>query len=200
MQLFSRLCAYCRGLPLPVLLPTGYILASCLFLISEAVYTKAQCDFILVSYCCNKIPQNHGLNQNNTILQFLKSEVGFMEAKLYVSRARLLPETRGESPCLFQFLEATCIPWLAAPSSIFKASNVTLPNLLDPLLPLSYCYLFLLTYGTMAKDPPANAGDASLIPRRGRSPGGRNGNPLQYSCLGTSMDRGAWQATAKSQT
>lgn len=101
MQLFSRLCAYCRGLPLPVLLPTGYILASCLFLISEAVYTKAQCDFILVSYCCNKIPQNHGLNQNNTILQFLKSEVGFMEAKLYVSRARLLPETRGESPCLF---------------------------------------------------------------------------------------------------
>ena len=41
---------------------------------------------------------------------------------------------------------------------------------------------------------PANAGDArdtSLIPGSGRSPGGGNGNPLQYSCLGNPMDRGA---------
>ena len=41
------------------------------------------------------------------------------------------------------------------------------------------------------------------IPGSGRSPGGRNGNPLQYSCLENPMDRGAWQATvhgvAKSQ-
>ena len=36
---------------------------------------------------------------------------------------------------------------------------------------------------------------------RGLSPGEENGNPLQYSCLGNPMDRGAWQATvAKSQT
>ena len=34
-----------------------------------------------------------------------------------------------------------------------------------------------------------------LIPRRGRSPGGGNGNLLQYSCLGNPMERGAWQAT-----
>ena len=34
-----------------------------------------------------------------------------------------------------------------------------------------------------------------LIPRSGRSPGGGNGNPLQYSCLENPMDRGAWQAT-----
>ena len=33
------------------------------------------------------------------------------------------------------------------------------------------------------------------IPGLGRSPGVRNGNPLQYSCLGNPMDRGAWQAT-----
>ena len=50
----------------------------------------------------------------------------------------------------------------------------------------------------MVKNPPANAGDvrdAGLIPRSGRSPGERNGNPLQYSCLENPMDRGAWQAT-----
>ena len=54
------------------------------------------------------------------------------------------------------------------------------------------------------KNPPANAGDASLIPGSGRFPGGGNGNPLQYSCLENSMDRVAWWATvygvAKSQT
>ena len=45
----------------------------------------------------------------------------------------------------------------------------------------------------MVKNPPANAGDVrgvGLIPESGRSPGEGNGNPLQYSCLGNSMDRG----------
>ena len=47
----------------------------------------------------------------------------------------------------------------------------------------------------MLKDPPANAGDArdlGLIPGSGRSLGGGNGNPLQYSSLENPMDRGAW--------
>ena len=47
----------------------------------------------------------------------------------------------------------------------------------------------------MVKNPPANAGDASLIPGLGRSPGEGNGNPLQYSYLENSMDRGIWRAT-----
>jgi len=50
--------------------------------------------------------------------------------------------------------------------------------------------------GSAAKNLPANAGDASLIPRSGRSLGGGNSNPLQYSCLENLVDRGAWQATA----
>ena len=49
-----------------------------------------------------------------------------------------------------------------------------------------------------------HAGDVGSIPGLGRSPGEGNGNPLQYSCLEISMDRGAWWATvhgfAKSQT
>ena len=47
----------------------------------------------------------------------------------------------------------------------------------------------------MVKHPPANAGNSSSIPELGRSPGGGNGNPLQYSCLENCMDRGALQAT-----
>ena len=46
----------------------------------------------------------------------------------------------------------------------------------------------------MVKNPPANAGDMGLILGLGRSPGKENGNPLQYSCLGNPIDRGAWQA------
>ena len=47
----------------------------------------------------------------------------------------------------------------------------------------------------MVKNLLANAGDAGSIPGSGRSPGEGNGNPLQYSCLGNPMDRGAWRAT-----
>ena len=51
----------------------------------------------------------------------------------------------------------------------------------------------------VVKNPPANAGekrDAASLPGSGRSLGGGNGNPLQYSCLGNPMDRGAWRATS----
>ena len=40
----------------------------------------------------------------------------------------------------------------------------------------------------MVKDPPASAGDAGSVPGSGRSPGERNGDPLQDSCLENSMD------------
>jgi len=54
------------------------------------------------------------------------------------------------------------------------------------------------------KESTCNAGDTGLIPGSGRSPGERHDNPLQYSCLENSMDRGAWWATVhrveKSQT
>ena len=57
---------------------------------------------------------------------------------------------------------------------------------------------------SMVKNPSANAGDMSLIPGLGRSPGEGNGNPLQYSCLENPMDRRAWWSTVhgvgKSQT
>ena len=61
--------------------------------------------------------------------------------------------------------------------------------------------------GLVVKKQLANSRDTedmSLTPGLGRSPGGGDGNPLQYSCLGNPMDRGTWQATVhgvpKSQT
>ena len=58
--------------------------------------------------------------------------------------------------------------------------------------------------GSVVKNLPASAGDVGSTLGLGRSPGEGNGNPLQYSCLGNPMDRGAWWATvhgvAQSQT
>ena len=50
--------------------------------------------------------------------------------------------------------------------------------------------------GSDSKESACNAGDPDLIPGSRRSPGKGNGNPLQYSCLENSMDRGVWWATA----
>ena len=48
--------------------------------------------------------------------------------------------------------------------------------------------------GPAGKESTCNVGDLGSIPGLGRSPGGGHGNPLQYSCLENSMDRGAWRA------
>ena len=48
--------------------------------------------------------------------------------------------------------------------------------------------------GSEVKASAYNAGDLGSIPGSGRSPGEGDGNPLQYSCLENSMDRGAWRA------
>ena len=52
-----------------------------------------------------------------------------------------------------------------------------------------------MTGSSDGKESAFNTGDLGSIPGSGRSPGGENGYPLQYSFLENSMDRGAWQAT-----
>ena len=54
--------------------------------------------------------------------------------------------------------------------------------------------------GLSSKESAYNVGDSGLIPGQGKSPGGGNSNPLQYSCLGNSLDRGAWRATVRGVT
>ena len=56
-------------------------------------------------------------------------------------------------------------------------------------------WFVLFPGGSDGKESVCNKGDPSLIPGSGRSPTEGNGKPLQYSCLGNPMDRGAWQAT-----
>ena len=56
-----------------------------------------------------------------------------------------------------------------------------------------HLYSWASQVALVVKNPPANTGDSGSIPGSGRSPGGGNGNPLQYSCLENPTDRGAWQ-------
>jgi len=72
---------------------------------------------------------------------------------------------------------------------------------MDVLVPL---FLYGFPGGSDDKESACSAGDPGLIPGSGRFSGEGKGNPLQYSCLENSMDKGAWWATvygvAKSQT
>ena len=67
-----------------------------------------------------------------------------------------------------------------------------------------FLYFAISKLGSVVNNPSAIAADVCSIPELGRYPGDGNGNPLQYSCLENSMDRGAWQAivhgVTKSQT
>ena len=71
---------------------------------------------------------------------------------------------------------------------------------------LGYAYICIYGFpgGSVGKGSACNMGDLGSIPGSGRSFGERNGNPLQYSCLQNSMERGAWWITVhgvtKSQT
>ena len=68
---------------------------------------------------------------------------------------------------------------------------------------MSDLFLGLSQVALVVKNPPANAGDirdSGSISGSGRSSGGGHGNPLQYSCLETPRDRGAWRATKSDTT
>ena len=60
---------------------------------------------------------------------------------------------------------------------------------------VSTCFEVDFPGGSGVNNSPANAADVDFIPGSGGSPGEGNDNPLQYSCLENSMDRGAWWAT-----
>ena len=71
-------------------------------------------------------------------------------------------------------------------------------NLIFRYLGLRYTHTQASQVMLVVKNPPAKARDSRDLGSMcgpGRSPGGGHGNPLQYSCLGSPLDRGAWQAT-----
>ena len=131
------------------------------------------------------------------ILPFKKARVHRAECSLSVAKnkeAGMCPEEKGR---VISFVQA-CITVLLIMSSRLMNQQC---RLLWIRLSLNRNMSF--PEGWVVKNPPANAGDprdAGSILGSGRSPGGGNGNPLQYSCLGNSMDRGAWRAAVHEVT
>ena len=92
-------------------------------------------------------------------------------------------------------------------SQLFASGSQSIGASASELVPPLSIFLFFwrcFPGGSDGKESVSNAGDLGLIPGLGRSPGEKNGYPLQYFCLENPMDRGAWQTTvhgvAKSQT
>ena len=83
------------------------------------------------------------------------------------------------------------LPWWGR-SALFSPMTVGQPPLPGLLSPKEQ---FRLPRWLSGKGSACQAGDMSLSTGSGRSPGEGNGNPLQYSCLGNGMERGAWQVT-----
>ena len=87
-------------------------------------------------------------------------------------------------------------PWVV---SICQGPHVCLAS--AAFSPLEFWHTVPLSVdfpgGSEVKASTCSAGDLGSIPGSGRSPGEENGHPLQYSCLGNSIDREAWYATAR---
>ena len=89
-------------------------------------------------------------------------------------------------------------PFSSPGEFLTQGSNLGLLHWQMDSLPLSLQGSPTVQVALVVKNPPDNAGgvrDTGLIPGWGRSPGGGHGNPLHYSYLENSMDRGAWRAT-----
>ena len=97
---------------------------------------------------------------------------------------------RFQPPCLLRSHAFSFIPY-------FSSTHLSLPFRLfhEHLAPSRLKLGF--PGGSDGKESACNMGNTGLIPGEGRSPGEGNGNTLQYSCLESSMDRGAWQATVR---
>ena len=106
----------------------------------------------------------------NRVLPWLPPTLFSVPCYLFPSTSWTPPEEGNLHPC-FSFL---------------TMHSLTLHNFICKLYPP----------GSDSRESACNAGDLGLIPGSGRSPEGGKSNPLQYSCLENSMDRGAWQANS----
>ena len=155
--------------------------------------------------CC--LPSSCGLRTFPEKTTF----TSFLVKQLQLSQGPLPPSILPSSSCLSAGgsggqLLSPC-PWITACFSHILSTRRARTSGLGPAPVRSLAPCLDTERALVVKNPSANAADARdpvLIPGLGGSPGEGNGNPLQYSCLENSTDRGAWWATvhgvAKSRT
>ena len=129
-----------------------------------------------------------------TWVLFSTSPVFLQHSRLCVPLPRARPLYTSHS-----FSDLSTFSWLLLLSICID--SVSFIHLFQSLLKYPCTWYWAFPGGSVVKNPPVNAGALSSIPGSGgfpglgRSPGGGNGNPLQYSCLENPMDREAWQGS-----
>ena len=155
-----------------------------LFSTNVSHFNHGGCTFLLLWIMPSRFPHNPGA-------QYLHQQV-FQDAMQW-SPCTLYPKVKHfrlfEFPCQY-FLQFCLLPSCQDISCQF---SLLLVGPEQPLPPSNFWWLGV-------KNPPASTGNVGSILGSGRSPGGGNVNPLQYSCLGIPMDRGAWPASGKMAT
>ena len=109
-----------------------------------------------------------------------------------------LHERKKEKPRFIAFVNSCGIntPNIASFKILSKISQIALVSWFEEAPAHDWQQKQEEPFSGSLKSPPADAGDLGSIPGSGRSPGEGHGNPLQHSCLGNPMDRGAWWAKA----
>ena len=103
--------------------------------------------------------------------------------------------------CILCSILLICLPlWPVLFWIIFWGKIVQQYYFLRKIFHKGYKWAMGFPRSSVGKESACNVGDPGSIPGSGRSPGEGNGKPLQYSCLGNPMDRGAWQATVHEVT
>ena len=127
-----------------------------------------------------------------------------------IARQRRAAGSTLSSPQMYLYPQTVCVPWssslcLWGGHILYSSSAWDRFRRRNPQTHRASCLkpdesVVGFPGGSVVKNPPASSGDVrgpGLIPVSGRSSGEGNGNPLQYSCLENSMDRGAWRATVQ---
>ena len=125
-------------------------------------------------------------------LRKLKTDFWIFCLLAYTTKSSIL-----SSPlCLKFFCKIQTPFWpLMSPYSWLTSGNICLGIPYSLWMCQWVCHTVNRIGGSVVKNLPANARDVGLIPGSGRFPGEGSDNPLQYSCVGNPMDRGAWPAT-----
>ena len=122
--------------------------------------------------------------------QMMVQSANTLASALWDPKQKTLQNSELINGCCFKPTPQICAnsrkPIFRIGTHFFKQPN---SKINDTCSPLSF------PYGSVSKESACKAGDPGSIPGMERSPGEGNGNPLQYSCLENSVDRGAWRAT-----
>ena len=161
--------------------------------------------FFLMPLCLKYISKLCFLWKSQIFLLLHQIHKVFFKNSKHLSFPKIFPQ-KMRSSSTSNFRISRCFAWVKGKYLVFNL-EITLSSFHSYELDYSWCWEFWYSQsirgfpgGSDGKESASNVGDLGSIPGSGRPRGEGNGNPLQYSCLENSMDRGAWRAIVHGDT